>query len=64
MGSSGIPAMEIRNDIRESLAATLDDTQLIMAGERIGREFDEEIDKARRDEGRIRGGSDSSGGGN
>jgi tetratricopeptide (TPR) repeat protein len=58
------PRMEIRNDIRASLAATLDDTQLIMAGERIGREFDEEIDKARRDEGRIRGGSDSSGGGN
>jgi hypothetical protein len=56
--------MEIRSDIRASLAARLDDTQLIMAGERIGREFDEEIDKARRDEGRIRGGSDSSGGGN
>jgi tetratricopeptide (TPR) repeat protein len=58
------PRMEIRNDIRASLAATLDDTQLIIAGERIGREFDAEIDKARRDEGRIRGGSDSSGGGN
>lgn len=58
------PRMEIRNDIRASLAARLDDTQLIMAGERIGREFDEEIDNARRDEGRIRGGSDSSGGGN
>jgi tetratricopeptide (TPR) repeat protein len=58
------PRMEIRNDIRASLAATLDDRQLIMAGERIGREFDEEIDKARRDEGRIRGGSDSSAGGN
>ncbi len=58
------PRMEIRSDIRASLAARLDDTQLIMAGERIGREFDEEIDNARRDEGRIRGGSDSSGGGN
>ena len=58
------PGMNIRNDIRKSLAAKLDDAQLTMAGERIGREFDEEIDKARRDEARRRGGSDSGGGGN
>jgi tetratricopeptide (TPR) repeat protein len=58
------PGMQIRNDIRTSLAAKLDDAQLIMAGERIGREFDEEIDKARRDEARRSGGSDSSSGGN
>ena len=59
------PGMQIRNDIRKSLAAKLDDAQLAMAGERIGRQFDEEIDKARRDEGRRSGGgSDSSGGGN
>ena len=58
------PAMQIRNDIRKSLAAKLDDPQLIMAAERIGRDFDEEIDKARRDEARRRGGSDSGGGGN
>jgi tetratricopeptide (TPR) repeat protein len=58
------PGMQIRNDIRESLAAKLDAAQLTMAGERIGREFDEEIDKARRDEARRRGGSDSGGGGN
>jgi len=58
------PGMEIRNDIRKSLAAKLDDAQLTMAGERIGRHFDEEIDKARRDEARRRGGSDSGGGGN
>lgn len=58
------PGMEIRNDIRKSLAAKLDDAQLTMAGERIGRQFDEEIDKARRDEARRRGGSDSGGGGN
>jgi hypothetical protein len=38
--------MQIRKDIRESLAAKLDNTQLAMAGERIGRQFDEEIDKA------------------
>ena len=58
------PGMQIRNDIRQSLTAKLDDAQLAMAGERIGREFDEEIDKARRDEARRRGGSDGGGGGN
>ena len=42
------PNMQIRNDIRKTLAAKLDDSQLIMAGERIGAEFDAEIDKARR----------------
>ncbi|HEV8722429.1 MAG TPA: tetratricopeptide repeat protein [Candidatus Binatia bacterium] len=56
------PGMEIRNDIRKSLAAKLDDAQLTLAGERIGRQFDEEIDKARRDEARRGGGSDSGGG--
>ena len=40
--------MDIRNDIRKSLAAKLDDSQLAMAAERIGRLFDEEMDKARR----------------
>ena len=40
--------MEIRNDIRSSLAIKLDDAQLIIAAERIGRLFDEEIDKAHR----------------
>ena len=54
--------MQIRNDIRRTLAAKLDDAQLIVAGERIGDQFDEEIDKARRDEGRGRGGSDSGSG--
>jgi len=57
------PNMQIRNDIRKTLAAKLDDSQLIMAGERIGAEFDEEIDKARRDEGRARGGGGDGGGG-
>ena len=42
------PNMQIRNDIRRTLAAKLDDSQLIMAGERIGAEFDEEIDKVSR----------------
>jgi tetratricopeptide (TPR) repeat protein len=57
------PGMQIRNDIRTSLGAKLDDAQLTMAGERIGRQFDEEIDKARRDEARRSGGSDSGSGG-
>jgi hypothetical protein len=55
--------MDIRNDIRKSLAAKLDDAQLAMAAERIGRKFDEEIDKVRRDQ-RRRGGGESGGGGN
>ncbi len=56
------PGMDIRNDIRKSLAAKLDDTELAIAAERIGRQFDDEIDKARRDEGRRGGGGESSGG--
>ena len=55
------PGMDIRNDIRKSLAAKLDDSQLAMAAERIGRKFDEEIDKARRDESRRRGGGGGGG---
>jgi tetratricopeptide (TPR) repeat protein len=58
------PGMDIRNDIRQTLAAKLDDTELASAAERIGRQFDEEIDKARRDEGRRGGGGESSSGGN
>ena len=57
------PGMEIRNDVRRSLAAKLDDAQLTMAGERIGRQFDEEIDKARRDEARRGGGAEGGSGG-
>jgi hypothetical protein len=55
--------MEIRNDIRKTLAAKLDDAQLAMAAERIGGQFDEEIDKARRDESRRYGGGGDGGGG-
>jgi tetratricopeptide (TPR) repeat protein len=57
------PGMQIRNDIRKSLTAKLDDAQLAMAAERIGRQFDDEIDKARRDEGRRGGGGEGGGGG-
>jgi tetratricopeptide (TPR) repeat protein len=58
------PGMEIRNDIRRSLATKLDDAQLAIAVERIGRLFDEEIDKARRYSRRGGGGGGGSGGGN
>ena len=57
------PNMQIRDDVRKTLAAKLDDSQLIMAGDRIGAQFDEEIDKARRDEGRGRGGGGGGDGG-
>jgi tetratricopeptide (TPR) repeat protein len=42
------PNMQIRNDVRKTLAVKPDDSQLIMADERIGAEFDEEIDKVSR----------------
>ena len=57
------PGMQIRNDVKKTLAAKLNTVDLAAAAQRIGLEFDEEIDKARRDEGRSRGGSDSGGGG-
>ena len=57
------PGMQIRNDIRRSLAANLNDADLTVAAERAGRALDEEIDKARRDEARRSGGSDSGSGG-
>lgn len=56
------PARTIRSDIEKTLATTLDDSQLALAAVRIGREFDEEIDQARRDEVRRRGGGDGGGG--
>jgi tetratricopeptide (TPR) repeat protein len=57
------PNMQIRNDIRKLLASKPDNGQLISESERIGAEFDEEIDKARRDEGRGRAGGGGDGGG-
>ena len=56
------PARTIRSDIEKTLASKLDDSNLTIAALRIGSEFEEEIDKARRDEGRHRGGSDSGSG--
>jgi tetratricopeptide (TPR) repeat protein len=57
------PNMQIRNDVRKLLAINPVNDQLISESERIGAEFDEEIDKARRDEGRGRSGGGGSGGG-
>lgn len=54
------PARMIRSDIEKTLASKLDDSQLAVSAERIGRQFDEEVDKARRDKNRRRRG----GGGN
>ena len=51
------PNMQIRNDIRKLLASKPDNGQPISESERIGAEFDEEIDKARRD-GQYGGGGD------
>jgi tetratricopeptide (TPR) repeat protein len=56
------PARMIRSDIEKTLAGKLDDASLTVAALRIGREFEEEIDQARRDEARRRGGRDGGGG--
>jgi tetratricopeptide (TPR) repeat protein len=56
------PARMIRSDIEKTLAGKLNDSDLSVAAIRIGREFEEEIDKARRDETRPRGGNDSGSG--
>ena len=55
------PAGSLRSEIRTALASKTTDAPWIASVERIGREFDEEIDEARRDEVRTR--SRSSGGG-
>ena len=56
------PARMIRSDIEKTLASKLDESELAVAAVRIGSEFDAEIDKARRDEGRRRRGSDGGSG--
>lgn len=56
------PTMQIRNYIRNTLGRKLNDAELAAAAERIGRDLDEEFDRARRDEAQHRGGSDSGGG--
>src|SRR5258706_8182296 len=56
------PGKQIRNDIRRTLADKVNDDALASAGLRIGAQVDEEIDNARRDESRTRGGGSSGGG--
>jgi len=51
----------IRGDIENTLANKSDTKQLVIAAQRIGKDFDEEIDRARRDESARRGGGDSGG---
>lgn len=56
------PVRMIRSDIENTLASKLDDSQLAVAALRIGSEFEEEIDKARRDESLSRRGGGDGGG--
>ena len=51
----------IRRDIESALTNKSDNNQLVIAAQRIGKDFDEEIDRARRDESARRGGGDSGG---
>lgn len=51
----------IRRDIESALSNKSDNNQLVIAAQRIGKDFDEEIDRARRDESARRGGGDSGG---
>jgi len=44
------PGMAIRGAVKKTLAAKLDGNDLALAAQRIGEDFDEEIDRARRDE--------------
>jgi tetratricopeptide (TPR) repeat protein len=57
------PTMQIRSDIRMTLASKNNPEELTVAAERIGALFDQEIDRARRDEinSRRRGGGGGSG---
>ena len=58
------PSRMIRSDIEKTLASKLDDSQLAVATVHIGTNFEEEIDKARRDESLSRRGGGDGGGGN
>ena len=56
------PIRMIRSDIEKTLASQLDASQLAVAALRIGRNFETEIDKARRDESLSRRGGGDGGG--
>ena len=57
------PGMAIRGAVKKTLAAKLDDKELAISAQRIGQEFDEEIDRARRDESHSHSGGKGGGGG-
>jgi Tfp pilus assembly protein PilF len=56
------PAGTLRSDIKTTLTVKQDNMFLIASAERIGREFDREIDEARRDESRFRSRAGGGGG--
>lgn len=56
------PARNIRSAIERALAAGPDNSLLVASAAQIGASFDEEIDKARRDEARFRAGRGDGGG--
>ena len=56
------PTRMIRSDIEKTLASKLDDSQLAFAAQRIGSNFEGEIDTARRDESLSRRGGGDGGG--
>jgi tetratricopeptide (TPR) repeat protein len=63
--SSGIfwdPGRLIRADIEKTLAAKSDPSEFVAAAQRIGREFDAEVDRARKDEAYTRYGRTGGGG--
>lgn len=57
------PGRSIRTDIEKTLAGNLTDPEFESAASRIGKDFDNEIDRARRDEALSRGGGGGGGGG-
>ena len=56
------PARNIRSTIESALSSGIPAAVLVERSEQIARSFDEEIDKARRDEGRFRAGRGDGGG--
>jgi tetratricopeptide (TPR) repeat protein len=57
------PGRTMRTDIEKTLAGKLTDPEFALAAARVGKDFDDEIDRARRDEARSRGGGGGGGGG-
>ncbi|HEU4340563.1 MAG TPA: tetratricopeptide repeat protein, partial [Candidatus Binatia bacterium] len=56
------PGRQIRSDIEKTLAGKLNASELAVAAQRIGRELDQELDRARKDESYSRYGRGGGGG--